>query len=133
MSSEPRPKSGAAINSLAKFAFDAEELVDDASREEIQALLREQGTEPSALVERMRHFIRQQRAEILSEEMAAKRADILSSTPSHVELPSFSAMRQAIVNYGYAARLTDEMTDQDVQALYQQVQILRKLDEEDGQ
>ncbi len=130
MSGEPKPKSGAAINSLAKFAFDAEGQVDDSSRDEVQALLRDQGTDPSALVKRMRQFLGQQQAVAISEEMTARRADLLSM-PSRIELPSLGAMRQAIVSYGYAARLTDEMTEEDIQALYQQVQILQKLTEED--
>ncbi|MCW5941960.1 MAG: hypothetical protein KIS66_06995 [Fimbriimonadaceae bacterium] len=129
MSSEQKPKSGAAINSLAKFAFDAEEQIDDASREEIQEMLRKQGTDPDTLVKRMRQFIGRQKGEILAEELAAKRTDLLTM-PGQMALPPLSAMRQAIVTFGYAARLTDKMTAEDVQALYQQVQILQTLNEE---
>lgn len=132
MSSEQKPKSGAAINSLVRFAFDAEEQIDDASREEIQEMLRKQGTDPDDLVKRMRQFIGKQKGELLAEELAAKRTELLSM-PVQTALPPLGAMRQAIVSYGYAARLTDEMTPEDVQALYKQVQILQTLNEEDDQ
>ncbi len=130
MSSQPKPNSGDALNSIAKFAFDAEEEIDDASQAQVDEILRKQGTDPEALVKKMHRFLNQQRAESLSKETEEKKASILSiATP--VNFPALSVMQEAIVNYGFAARLEDEMTEEDIKALYQQIQILQDLNQGD--
>jgi hypothetical protein len=126
MSSKQKPSSGDALSAISKFAFDAEEQIDDASQTQVDEILRKQGTDPTTLVKKMRQLIAQQSAELLSQEVNERKATILSfGTP--VSFPPLSAMREAICNYGFAARLEDEMAEEDVQALYQQVQILRQM------
>lgn len=132
MSSQPKPTSTDALRSLAKFAFDAEEQLDDASIAQIDEVLRKQGTDPEALVNRMKQFLGQQESELLAAEMEERRATILASATTF-SFPSLSVMRQAVVNYGFAARLDDEMTEEDIRALYQQVQILQGISEGVGE
>lgn len=131
MSSQPKPTSTNALKSIAKFAFDAEEQLDDASIAQVDEELRKQGTDPDALVKRMKQFLGQQESELLAAETEARRTSILSSTTTFT-FPSLSVMRHAVVNYGFAARLEDEMTEEDIRALYQQVQILQNMNEEEG-
>lgn len=69
MSSQPKPTSTDALRSLAKFAFDAEEQLDDASIAQIDEMLRKQGTDPDALVNRMKQFLGQQKSELLAAEV----------------------------------------------------------------
>lgn len=128
MSIQPKPTSADALKSIAKFAFDAEEQIDDASIAQVDEELRKQGTDPDALVKRMRQLLDQQKSELLAAETEARMANILKSATTFT-FPSLSVMRQEVVNYGFAARLEDEMTAEDIKALYQQVQILKNMKE----
>ncbi|MBX3110266.1 MAG: hypothetical protein KF743_13885 [Fimbriimonadaceae bacterium] len=130
MSNQPKPTSADALKSIVEFAFDAEEQVDGADMAQIDDELRSQGTDPGALVKRMKQFLSQQQAELLANEVGERRKTIVANAGMFT-LPALPEMRQAIVNYGFAARLEDEMTEDDIRALYQQVQALIKLNEED--
>lgn len=131
MSSQPKPTSTDALMSLARFAFDAEEQLDDASIAQIDEVLRKQGTDPEALVNRMKQFLSQQESELIAAEVEERSASILARATTF-SFPLLSEMRQAVVDYGFAARLDDEMTEEDIRALYQQVQLLQSISEGDG-
>lgn len=128
MSNQPKPTSTDVLKSIAEFAFDADEQLDDVSIVEIDEELQKQGTDPDALVKRMKQFLSQKQSELLAIETEARKATILSGNTAFA-FPPVSVMRQAIVEYGFAARLEDEMTEEDIKALYQQVQLLQNMDE----
>jgi predicted RNA polymerase sigma factor len=131
MSESKTPDSHDTLKSIIEFAFDPESDAEShESLEQVQATLKEQGTDLDKLVARMRQFLDEQRGKLFEAEMVTE-SEALSAKAVLTVFPSLPEMREVIVNYGFAARLTNDMEQEDIQALYSQVVLLADLEKEE--